>query len=67
MINNKAFIISNLDIPKLIIFLFPILLVTGPFLPDLSVFLLILFYFYDFLNLTDKEKKKEINFFKKKK
>ena len=59
MINNKAFIISNLDIPKLIIFLFPILLVTGPFLPDLSVFLLILFYFYDFLNLTDKEKKRK--------
>ena len=63
MINNKAFIISNLDIPKLIIFLFPILLVTGPFLPDLSVFLLILFYFYDFLNLTDKEKKKGNKFF----
>ena len=58
--------ISKIEYPKLLILLFPILLVTGPFLPDLSVFLLILFYFYDFLNLTDKEKKIEINFFKKK-
>ena len=46
--------ISKIKYPKLLILLFPILLVTGPFLPDLSVFLLILFYFYDFLNLTDK-------------
>ena len=55
--------ISKIEYPKLLILLFPILLVTGPFLPDLSVFLLILFYFYDFLNLTDKEKKKGNKFF----
>lgn len=46
----------------ILIFLFPISLITGPFLSDLTAVILSIFYIFDFIKLENQEKKKEIKF-----